>query len=138
MFTKLKFPLLYLVQALLWIPFLASFCAINAFFGTPVAELSLDGKSLPAGWEAAIYSHGQYLQGFLISEHPIAFALTIIVLVGSVFLLHKVQKAKSVQREAGGPSMALAHTIAHFCVGAIIIGAFYLLVFHVLVGVDPK
>lgn len=116
---------------------MTAFYGAMSFLATqPIASLELQGKALPAGWEAAIPNHGKFLQGYLISNHSVIFALTIALLVGTSLLLYQVQKAQSVQREASGSAGAKAHTLAHSCVFAVLALAGYLLVTQVLVGVD--
>jgi hypothetical protein len=137
MLTNLKFPLLYAVEVLLWLPLLATFYgAISFVAAKPVASLDLQGKSLPAGWEAAVPTHGKFLQGHLVSSHPVAFASIIAVLLASAFLLYRVHRAQAAQRQAAGLVGARAHTIAHGCVFAILAVLGYVLVTRVLVGVS--
>lgn len=137
MFNNLKFPLIYVVEVLLWLPLLAAVYGAASFVAAkPIASLDLQGKVLPAGWEAAIPNHGNFLQGHLISSHPVAFALSIAVLLGSAFLLYRVHKAQAAQRLADGPFGAKAHTIARGCVFAMLAVLGYVLITRVLVGVS--
>ena len=137
MLKSLKFPLIYVVEALLWLPLLAAFYGAALFLAaTPIANLELQGKSLPASWEAAVANHGKFLQGYLISSHPVIFALTLAVLLSSAFLLFRVHKVQAAQRQAARSSGAMAHTIAHGCVFALLAVVGYLFVTRVLVGVS--
>jgi hypothetical protein len=137
MLKNLKFPLIYAVETLLWLPLMAAFYGTVSFLAAkPIVSLDLQGRSLPAGWEAAVPNHGKFLQGYLISNHPAAFSLTIAVLLGSAFLLYLVQRAQMAQRKEAGASGATAHKVAHACVFAVLAVLGYFLVTHVLVGVS--
>ena len=78
---------------------LAGFILFVSFVAaTSVAELDLGGKSLPADWEAAYLNHGKFLRGYLIENHPLAFAMTIVLLVGSfagLWLMSRHIKARA-------------------------------------------
>jgi len=64
MLKQLKFPLIYIVEFLLWLPLLAGFAITTSFLAAkPIATLDLQGKSLPASWEAAVLNHGRFLEG---------------------------------------------------------------------------
>jgi hypothetical protein len=137
MLKNLKFPLLYVVTTLLWLPLVAAFCGTVSFLAAePIASLDLQGKSLPAGWEAAVPNHGKFLQGYLISNHPVAFSLSVTALLGSAFLLYLVQRAQMAQLKEAGASGAAAHKVAQACVVAVLAALGYFLVMHVLVGVS--
>ena len=131
----LKFPLLYAVELLLWLPLLASFYGTVAFLASkPIHSLDLQGKSLPANWEAAVPNHGKYLQGYLVSSSPVAFALVVASLLCLGLLLYQVHKAQVVQRRATGPSRAIAHAVAQGAVMAILVGVVYFVLSRVLIG----
>jgi hypothetical protein len=119
MLKNLKFPLLYLAELLVWMPLMAGFYgAVSFIFSTPITSPQLQGKSFPASWEAAVPNHGKFLEGYLIYSHPIAFVLTVGLVISSAYLLRKIQLAQVSQREAGGPSVAVAHKVANGCVVA--------------------
>jgi hypothetical protein len=135
---NLKFPLLYAAEALLFVPLLAGFVGIVAFWDAqPLGMLNLQGKSLPATWEAAIPNHGKFLPGYLIANHPIVFASVIALHLGSAAILFRIHKAQALQRKRETSVGETAHKIAQgsvFAVWAVII---YILVTRVLVGVSP-
>jgi hypothetical protein len=113
---NLKFPLIYVIESLLYLPLMAAFYAMISFVeAKPIASLDLQGKLLPATWEAAVPSHGKFLQGYLISNHPLAFSAIVVVLLSAALGLVFVQKAQVEQRKAAAPSGTRAHTIAHAC-----------------------
>src|SRR5690606_34548011 len=115
----------------------AAFYGVASFLAAkPVADLDLQGKSLPAGWEAAIPNHGKYVQGYLLSSHPAAFFLVLIVLLGSALLLRSVHKVQVAQRIADGASRAKAHSIANGSVFAFLAIVGYLYLTQVLVNVS--
>jgi hypothetical protein len=59
MIKAVRFPLLYVLEAILFIPLFGGFVAADAFLAArPLAELDLGGRSLPATWEAAVPNHG--------------------------------------------------------------------------------
>lgn len=137
MLKNLKFPLIYAAEALLWFPLLAGFYGVASFLAAkPVANLDLQGKSLPADWEAAIPNHGRFVEGHLISNHPAAFIAIIALLVTSAFVLYRVHKAQVDQRQAAGSSGARAHAIARGCVFAALAVLAYLFLTRVFVGVS--
>jgi hypothetical protein len=137
MLKNLKFPLLHVVTTLLWLPLIAAFYGTISFLAAqPIASLDLQGKSLPANWEAAVPNHGKFLQGYLISNHPVAFSLSVAVLLGGNYLLYLVQRAQLAQAKEAGASGAMAHRIANACVVAVLATLGYFLVMHVLVGVS--
>jgi hypothetical protein len=138
MLKTLKFPLIYAIELLLWLPLLAGGYTTMSFVASrPIATLDLHGRSLPASWEAAVPNHGRFLQGYLIASHPAAFALGLAALLGSAWLLYRVQRAQAWQRGAGSNASATAHTIAHACVFAALAVVGYWLVTRVLIGVEP-
>ncbi|RYF11230.1 MAG: hypothetical protein EOO40_03700 [Deltaproteobacteria bacterium] len=137
MLKNMKFPLLYILELLLWPPLLVSFFAASMFLGAkPIAALDLQGKSLPAGWEAAVPSHGKFLQGYLISNHPAAFGCSAVITVGLAFLLHRVNRAQAVQRAEADSRSNRSHLIANGLVFATLALTGYVLLTRVLVGVS--
>ena len=135
MLRELKFPLIYAVELLLWASLLTAFYGMVSFLASkPIHSLNLQGKSLPGHWEAAVPNHGKYLQGYLVSSHPVAFSLVVVALLCNTFLLYLAHKAQSAQRQAGGSSGALAHKVAHGSVVTILAGLGYLVLSFVLVG----
>ena len=138
MLRNLKFPLIYILETLLWLPLFGSLVSLASFLAaTPVAAIDLKGKSLPSGWEAAVKNHGNYLQGYVIENHPLAFAFSIALLVGSAALLYHVHKCQLWQRNEAGAAHASAHKIAQLVVFATLGIIGYVLVMHILVGVIP-
>lgn len=138
MLKNLKFPLLYVAEVLLFIPFEAGFVGISAFLDAkPLDTLDLHGKSLPSNWEAAVPNHGKFLPGYLIANHPIMFAFTIVLLLGSVALLYRVQRAQALQLKEAHVASANAHKIARGVVFAVWAAITFVLVMRVLVGVSP-
>ncbi|UUF00112.1 hypothetical protein NDY24_10805 [Xanthomonas hortorum pv. pelargonii] len=137
MLKNMKFPLLYVVELLLWLPLIVSFYATSTFLSAkPIAALDLQGKSLPAGWEAAVPSHGKFLQGYLISNHPAAFGCSAVIMAGSAFLLYRVNRAQAVQRAAADSRGNRSHLIANGFVFATLAMIGYVLLTRVLVGVS--
>jgi hypothetical protein len=138
MLATLRFPWIYVLELLLWVPLCAGFVAITAFLGsTPIAELGLVGKSLPLSWEAAVSNHGRFLEGFLIGSPPLAFVGALVLLFGSATVLYLVQRAQLNQlREATG-RMANAHRAAQTLVFVAIAITFYLVFTNFLTGVVP-
>src|SRR5688572_14572971 len=111
MLKQLKFPLIYIVEFLLWLPLLAGFAITTSFLAAkPIATLDLQGKSLPASWEAAVLNHGRFLEGYLISSHPFTFSLGLALLAASIAVLYLVHKAQAFQRQSDGPAHSTAHT----------------------------
>lgn len=138
MLKNLKFPLIYLIEIMLWLPLISGFYLSTLFIGAkPLNVLNLHGKSLPATWEAAVTNHGKFLQGYLISNHPFMFALSLTLWLGSAFLLYKVHRKIELQCKELGPEYATRHKIANTTV-FIIVGAFgFFLITHVLIGIEP-
>ncbi|GAB3358676.1 hypothetical protein GCM10027430_29340 [Lysobacter tyrosinilyticus] len=137
MLRNLKFPLLYVMTTLLWLPLMAAFYGVFSFLAAkPFASFDLQGKSLPASWEAAVPNHGKFLQGYLISNHPVAFSLCVAALLGGNYLLYLVQRAQLAQAKEASASGAIAHKIANVCVVAVLAAIGYFLVMRVLVGVS--
>lgn len=135
MLRQLKFPLIYAVELLLWAPLLAAFYGMVSFVAAkPIPRLDLQGKALPAHWEAAVPNHGKYLQGYLVSNHPVAFSLVVAVLLCTMFLLYRVHKAQGAQRQAAGESGAVAHRVAQGGVMAILAIVSYMVFSRILVG----
>jgi hypothetical protein len=88
MLKKLKFPLIYILELALWFPLFAGFVTVVAFIAAePIASLDLVGKSLPPTWEAAVANHGKFLERYLIANHPVAFTLGVLLLIGSAAAL---------------------------------------------------
>lgn len=138
MLSRMKFPLLHLLEVLLWLPMIGSFVAVTSFISAdPISMLDLHGKVLPAHWEAAVYNHGRYLQGFVLSRHPVAFGLSAALLIGTAVLNFLVRKAQMAQMAGSAPSSVRHHRIAQATVFGAVGALFYVLVMHVLVGVAP-
>ena len=133
-----RFPILYVVEFLLWLPLLAGFAITASFLAAkPIGSLDLQGKSLPSSWEAAVANHGKFFEGFLISSHPLAFGLGLALLAVSAAILYPIHKAQALQRQAAGASHKTAHNIAHFLVAAFVIAIAYLAFAQILVSVAP-
>lgn len=114
MLERIKFPFIYILELLIWLPLLISFDVVTQFLSSkPVDDLDLQGKSLPATWEAAVPSHGKFLQGYLISHHPVAFACSAAAMIGLGFLLYRVNRAQVAQRAAAGTDGRRRHTIVN-------------------------
>ena len=138
MLERLPFPATYFLEAVLFLAVVFGFLgAVSFFAAVPVAELDLQGKALPAHWDAAVMNHGRYLQGHLISSQPAIFGLVMALLLGSGCLLILVQRATAAQRINAGASGRAAHYIAQGGVFAVVGAVIHLLVMHVLVGVHP-
>lgn len=137
MLNNLKFPLIYAIEVLLWLLLLTGFYgAISFLAAKPVTAFDLQGKSLPADWEAAIPNHGEFVEGYLISNHLTAFVSIIALLIICAFLLSKVHKAQLDQQQTAGPIGARAHTIAKGCVFVALAILGYIFLTHVLVSVS--
>ena len=138
MLQRLKFPLIYILEALLWLPLLAGFFIASLFFrAESIASLNLQGKSLPTHWEAAVYNHGMYLPGYKIAEHPLSFVLVIFLMAISGFGIYLLQKAQQTQRTNAKPAEARAHRLANATVFATVGIISYYFVMHVFVGIAP-
>jgi hypothetical protein len=123
---------------LFFVPLLAGFVGIVAFWDAPsLGMLNLQGKSLPATWEAAIPNHGKFLPGYLIANHPIVFASVIALHLGSPGILFRIHKAQALQRKKETSVGETAHKIAQGSVFAVWAAIIYILVTRVLVGVSP-
>jgi len=134
---NLKFPLLYVAEVLLFIPWLAGLVGTSAFLSAkPLDTLDLHSKSLPSNWEAAVPNHGKFLPGYLIANHPIIFVSVVLLQLGSVAILYRVYKALESQRKESSVS-AVAHKIAQGSVIAVWMVMIYSLVMHLLVGEYP-
>lgn len=135
MLKNLKFPLLYVLEAALYLPALAGFCATFAFVeSTPIANLNLKGKLLPQTWEAAVPNNGMFLEGYLIRNHPFAFFFALVLLLGSSAAIHHIRKAQAWQTKEAGAAGVMAHKIASAMVFAELAAIGYILVFRVLVS----
>jgi hypothetical protein len=91
---------------------------------TPVAELALKGKSLPAHWEAAYLDHGSYIPGYLIDKHPLLFALCIVAMVSAMGSQWPIRRALSRQIQEGGEPRARMDKIVR---GGSVVVAFVLI-----------
>jgi len=113
MLRSVKFPLLYLIELALWIPLVTGFAWTVSFLAAvPIGRLDLRGKSLPAGWEAAVPSHGKFLEGHLIANNPFEFGAALALTIFSAAALYPVSKAQKYQREMAGPSRKRVHAFA--------------------------
>lgn len=113
MFSHLRFPLVYVLEAIIWVPLLTSFAAVVSFVAAePIATLSLNGGHLPSSWNAAVPNHGAYMRGYLISDHPFAFSVSLIGLIASGFVVIQLQRAQVAQRTAASGEVLRNHNIA--------------------------
>jgi hypothetical protein len=136
MLGKLPFPMTYVLEALLVAPAMAGFVGITAFLdATPIASLNLDGKQLPATWEAAIPSHGNFVRGYLIANHPFAFAAVVVLVIVTPIALYLTRRAAAAQRSAAPQAQLLRHKIANGCVFVVWGICTYILIMRLLVGV---
>ena len=137
MLRNLKFPLLYIFEALLLVPLTGGFVLTVSFLAAkPISSFNLGGKSLPAGWSAAYINHGRYLRGYLVKDHPIAFAAVLILLLLTLTALYRVHKAQVAQRNAGVSSRS--HKVAQACVLLVFAALGYTLLAHLFYGVSPS
>jgi len=128
MLKSLKFPIIYVVELLLWLPLLAGVAITASFLAAkPLASLDLQGKALPAHWEAAVSSHGQFIQGHLMSSSPGYFWFGAALVVASTAFLYPVHKAQAFQRQSASPTLKTAHTVAHVLVAALLLASSYAL-----------
>jgi hypothetical protein len=133
---KLPFPMIYVLEALLFAPAMAGFVGITAFLdATPMASLNLEGKHLPATWEAAIPSHGNFVRGYLIANHPFAFAAVVVLVIVTPIALYLTRRAATAQRSAASGTQLRLHKIANGCVFAIWGFCMYVLIMRLLVGI---
>jgi hypothetical protein len=117
MLKDLRFPLLYLTEALLFLPTATGFFGVASFLGAkPISGINLHGKVLPSTWEAAVFNHGRYLQGYLIGNHPAIFAAFLALFLASGIATHRVRLAQVAQASNAEPTKASAHKIANACV----------------------
>jgi hypothetical protein len=138
MIKTLRFPLLYVLEAVLFIPLCAGFVSTVSFLAArPLAELDLRGRALPATWEAAVANHGKFLRGYLIRNHPVVFSAVIVTLLGTATALYCVHREQTVQRAAVHGPVLRAHNVANACMFALWVLLSYVLVTRVLVGVSP-
>jgi hypothetical protein len=138
MIKDLKFPWLYVIEFGLWLPLMLGFyMSVSFLAAAPIAGLELHGKSLPLTWEAAVPSHGRFLRGYIISNHPTAFAFGIVLLAGSAVAIYPVRKAQAVQSKVSGPGIAGKHKAANISVMAALAAVSYFVISHVFVGVVP-
>jgi hypothetical protein len=138
MLERLRFPWIYVVELVLWIPLAAGFVATVTFLASkPVIELELGGRSLPPTWEAAVPNHGRFLEGYLVSGHPVAFGAALALLFASAALLYPVHKEQLRQAKAASGREALAHKGALAVSFAAVAAAGYFGLSRFLVGVVP-
>jgi hypothetical protein len=138
MLKQLKFPYIYIVEFLIWLPLLTGFAITASFLAArPIATINLQGKSLPTSWEAAVANHGRFLEGYLISSHPLAFCFGLALLAASIAVLYAVHKEQAFQRQSDGPSHRTAHMIANFAVGGALLIIGYFVFTNFLVGIEP-
>lgn len=138
MLKTLKFPLIYVLELALGLLLFTSFVLVLAFVAAdPVASLDLAGKSLPPTWEAAVPNHGKFLEGYLIANHPVAFALAVALLAASAATQYPVGKAILAQRESDGASRVMVHSIAHICVVVAWFTIACMVQYYFLAGVSP-
>jgi hypothetical protein len=136
MLSRLPFPLIYVLEALVVVPLLGGFVAVTSFLAAdPVASLNLHGKHLPSTWEAAVPNHGNFLRGYLISNHPVAFAAAVALLIVSAVALYPIHREQVAQRTAAQGAQLRLHKIANACVFAVWGLYGYILIWHLLVGV---
>ena len=136
MLSRLPFPLVYVLEALVVVPPLGGFVGVTSFLAAdPVASLDLHGKHLPATWEAAVPNHGNFLRGYLISNHPVAFAAVVALLIASGVTLYFIHRAQLAQRSAAQGAQLRLHKIANVCVFAVWGLYGYILIWHLLLGV---
>jgi hypothetical protein len=65
--------------------FVGFYCVVNfAVAEAPAQALARYGVAMPSDWEAGVMNHRQYIQWYLISRHPFAFAGAIGWLLGAV------------------------------------------------------
>lgn len=128
MLRQLKFPLVYLLEVALMPLLMAAFFGVVSFLAAePVAQLDLGGKSLPAHWDAAYFNHGEYLRGFIITQHPAAFAMAVLLFAGLGTLTVLLRKAQAAQAaEAGDPrAHKIARTLSFIAFGAMAFACMY-------------
>jgi hypothetical protein len=136
MLSRLPFPLIYVLEALVVVPVLGGLVGVTSFLAAkPVASLDLHGKHLPATWEAAVPNHGNFLRGHLISNHPVAFAAFVALLIASGIALYLIHRAQLAQRSAAQGAQLRLHNIANAFVFAVWGLYGYILVMHLLAGV---
>jgi hypothetical protein len=138
MLKTARFPILHIIEIVLWLPLLASFVSVVSFIASqPIASLNLEGKSLPSSWEAAVPNHGRFLPGYVVANHPIMFTCSLLGLAGSAAMLYVVHRAQMTQQAEASPELKRAHKIGQICVVAAVAAMSYILVMRVLVGVSP-
>lgn len=138
MFRQLKFPLVYVLEGVLFPLMFSGFFVTTSFMmAKPPAGLDFHGKSLPAGWEAAVPSHGRFYEWYLMANHPILFVLGILFWLAPLVPLYRLHKAQAVQRQEDGESRRTAHAVASACVIVALMLTSYWFVFHVAAGVIP-
>jgi len=138
MLKRLKFPWIYVIELVLWLPLVTGFIATIAFVASqPITDLKLAGKSLPKTWEAAVPNHGKSLEGYLINSHPFAFAAALVLFLASAVSLYHVHKAQLWQLK-NAPGLATAHKLAQAGVFAILAALGYVVLTQLLVGVSPS
>ena len=136
MLSRLPFPLIYVLEALVVAPLLGGFVGVTSFLAAdPVTSPNLRGKHFPVTWEAAVPNHGNFLRGYLISNHPAAFMAVVALLIASGVALYFIHRAQLVQRSAAQGSKLRLHKIASACVFAVWGLYGYILIWHLLVGV---
>jgi hypothetical protein len=135
---RLRFPWIYVVEFVLWIPLGVSFVVTVTFLASkPVTELELGGRSLPPTWEAAVPNHGKFLEGYLLSRHPAVFGAALALLFASAALLYVVHKEQLRQAKTASGKEALAHKGALAVVFAAIAATGYFALTRFLVGMSP-
>jgi len=85
-------PWIYFIELAFWLILMGALFGTLGFFNAIPAN-SL-GESLPAGWEAAIPNHGEFIRWYLKDRHPVSFSLTILafpVSLGGMLLVHRAE-----------------------------------------------
>jgi hypothetical protein len=138
MVEKLKFPATYCIEVLLLLLQWIGLAITGSFFiAKPISSLDLQRKALPSSWEAAIPDHGQFIQAYFISTHPLLFALGLALLIAPGRALFVVLKAQLAQRENASTSGKNAHRIARFVEVTALLAASYFLYLQ-LVSIAPR
>ena len=121
-----------------WLPLLVGFAITIGFISAkPISTLKEQGTILPSNWEAAVANHGNYIEWYLISSHPIAFSLGLILFLLPAVALFPIGKAIVWQNKNAAGTSVIVHKIAQFVVTALIFGIGYFAVTQLLVGVAP-
>jgi hypothetical protein len=132
--SLLRFPWLYVLEAVLWLPVTGGAMSVLSFLNAEsAAELLAKGKAIPPGWEAAVRNHGFYYEWHLISTHVFHFIASLVVAVGAAIAISLIRKTEHALLKAADPQIKKWHVLANVLVTLVVVGVSYLFVVKIFV-----